>query len=500
MDRLRVNINGTDYDLTTIDQTAVTWDLTTWNISQQDTAKYWSYGSVNFQDIPDSPGAIGFPYGTYIIMLSNGMYLTLDYSEHYDIYEDYLDIFGLYNPDASHVGDGSGYSGANYTDLKIYGIKYGDYYGIVLKNSTDSYRVVYLFNSDIYDGDVIPPYEHGPEDPIQDGWGEWDRSTDQVGANLTPSSVIPFNAGVNMYVLNAAALNSFVGFLWGSDESLFAALWSRLANYMFNPIGAVVACHALPSEFMPSGTTTTAIQLAGTALFPISGTLKKASTQFIDQSYSLTVSQFYGDWMDYTNTRIILHLPFCGVAVLDPVYLVGGSLTVLYRCDVCTGNVSAFILCTNRDGRTELIQCAGGNCAYSVPLTGHSDGMIEALGSAAGLVAGGVATAMTGVPMSGGGNATDILFHKESTTVTGQMGGSSAITTSLDLYLEIVYAEPSNPSGYTALRGRPSDIGGTVGSFSGFTVFSDVHADGIARATDTEKRMIEDALRQGVII
>lgn len=502
MDRLRVIINGTDYTLQMCDVPSGTWNLSGWSAGTQGDVKYFYTDPATIGTAAE-PGVLNFQYGTFIIMLENGMYLNLQYDETYSIYSDFVQYSGLYNSDGTAVGSAYGSSG-EVPDLGIFGIRYTSgtdiYIGIAFTTGTPDYYAVYLFNQEIYEDSMQEPYEDGPQDPIQGGWGSWDRSTDGVGANTTPGNVVPFNAGVNMYVLNASALSSFSGFLWGSDESLFAALWSRYTQYIYNPIGAIIACHTLPSEFMPSGTTTTVINLAGTALFPISGTLKRASTQFIDAAYSISLSEFYGDFMDYTNTRIILHVPFCGVAVLDPVYLVGGGVQVLYRCDVCTGNVAAFVICTNRSGRSELIQCLGGNCAYAVALTGHSDGMMEALGSAAKTAIGGVATAMTGVPVAGGGSATDILMHKESTTVSGSIGGSSAITSSLDLYLEIVYTEPSNPAGYTSLRGRPADIGGSVGSFRGYTVFSDVHADGIGRATSAEKQMIEDALRKGVII
>lgn len=501
MDRLRVIINGTDYTLQMCDVPSGTWNLSGWSAGTQGDAKYFYTDPATIGTAAE-PGILNFQYGTFIIMLENGMYLNLQYDETYSIYSDFVQYSGLYNSDGTAVGSAYGSSG-EVPDLGVFGIRYTSgtdiYIGIAFTTGTPDYYAVYLFNQEIYEDSMQEPYEDGPQDPIQGGWGSWDRSTDGVGANTTPSGVVPFGSGVNMYVLNNSALRSFSGFLWGSDESLFAALWSRYTQYIFNPIGAIIACHALPSEFMPSSISTTVIRLAGTALFPISGTIGTASTQFIDQSYSISLDEFYGDWMDYMCTRIILHLPFCGVAVLDPVYLVGGGLTVLYRCDVCTGNVTAFILCTNRAGRTELVQCAGGNAAYTVALTGHSDGMMEALGSAAGAIAGGVATALTGVPMSGGGSS-DILMQKESTQIVGRMSGSSAITSSLDLYLEVIYQEPSNPQGYTRLRGRPSDIGGTVGSFRGYTVFSDVHADGISRATDEEKRMIETILKQGVII
>lgn len=507
MDRLKITLGTAEYVLPLVDLGSV--NLGNWTERVSGDAKYYVSAAGAGMDTDTITGQADLPYGTYHLTLENGVYCEISKGpDPNDVDYDYITIGGLYNEDGTVIG---GYTGMNYGHVphdqsQVFAI-FTAYQGQIyigfafwLYNTVGSCQIPFLCNDYIINGSMVDPYSGETLDPTPGGWGSWDRSTDGVGANATPGNIAPFNAGIHMYTLNSAALASFTGFLWGSDESIFAALWSRYTNYIYNPIGAIVACHCLPTEFTPSGTTTSIIKLAGTALMPISGTLKTASTQFIDQSYSITLSEFYGDFMDYTSTKIILHVPFCGVVVLDPIYLVGGGITVLYRCDVCTGNITAFIICTNRTGQPELIQCAGGNCAYTIALTGHSDGMMEALGSSGSAIAGGVASAMTGAPINTGGSVTWPLLQKESTSIVGKMGGSSAITSSLDLYLEIVYTEPSNPAGYTDLRGRPSDIGGTVGSFTGFTVFSDVHADTVSRATDTEKTMIENALKAGVII
>lgn len=506
MDRLKITLGTAEYVLPLVDFGAI--NLGNWTEITAGDAKYYVQAAGAFIDTDTITGQVDLPYGTYHLTLENGVYCEISKTiDPNDPDSDYITIGGLYDENGTAIG---GYTGMNYGYVPhdqsqvfaVFTAYQGEIYigfAFWIYNTVGSCQIPFLCNDYMINGSMVDPYTGDTFDPTPGGWGTWDRSTDGVGANATPSALAPFNAGIHMYTLNAAALKSFTGFLWGSDESIFAALWSRYTNYIYNPIGAIIACHVLPTEFTPSGTSTTVIHLAGTGLMPISGTLKAATTQFIDQTYSISLSEFYGDFMDYTSTRIILHVPFCGVCVLDPVYVVGGGINVLYRCDVCTGNISAFIICTNRFGRSELIQCLGGNCAYTTVLTGHSDGMLEAVGSAAKLVAGGVATAMTGMPVNTGGNA-DILMHKESTTTAGSFTGSSAITSSLDLYLEIVYTEPSDPDGYTEQRGRPSDIGGTVGSFSGYTVFSDVHADGIYRATDEEKRIIEQMLKGGVIV
>lgn len=506
MDRLKITLGTAEYVLPLVDMGSV--NLGNWTERVSGDNKYYANGAGAAMDTQTITGQVDLPYGTYHLTLENGIYCEIDkHPDPNDPDSDYITIGGLYDENGSVIG---GYTGMNYGYVPhdqsqvfaIFTAYQGEIYigfAFWIYNTVGACQIPFLCNDYMIDPSMVDPYTGDTFDPTPGGWGSWDRSTDGVGANPTPSTLAPFNAGVNMYTLNASALKSFTGFLWGSDESIFAALWSRYTNYIYNPIGALIACHCLPTEFTPSGTSTTVIHLAGTAIFPISGTLKTANTQFIDQTYSISLAEFYGDFMDYTSTRLILHLPFCGVCVLDPVYVVGGGLNVLYRCDVCTGNVSAFIICTNRFGRSELIQVTGGNCAYTTPLTGHSDGMLEAIGNASKMIAGGVATALTGVPMSTG-SAESPLMQKESTTIAGAFSGSAAITSSLDLYIEIVYTEPSDPAGYTHLRGRPADIGGTVGSFTGYTVFSDVHADGVYRATDEEKRMIEQQLKGGVIV
>jgi hypothetical protein len=208
--------------------------------------------------------------------------------------------------------------------------------------------------------------------------------------------------------------------------------------------------------------------------------------------------------MDYTATSVIMHLPFIGRIPIDPIYCVGGGITILYRCDTCTGNIAAMILATNRSGRRECIMTASGNCAYSVPITGHDDGMVEMIGSNASTIINGIkigaASLATGKVQGSAGDFKNPLMQKQTTDIVGNMAGSGAIVTNLSLYAEILYSEPSNPDHYTQLRGRPSDIGGTVGDFSGFTIFSDVHADAIAGATDEEKREIEQTLQRGVYV
>lgn len=443
------------------------------------------------------------PYGGYHITLENGMYINCTKLEDVDDVDD-ISIDGIYKADGTPIG---GVSGMNHNNIpkgrsKIFAIsaRYNNKTWIGIGFFLDGTTIIatpYLCNGEMTDDSLQEPYDDTGLDPDPNGWGTWDRSTDEVGAGDTPSSVMPFGSGVNMYHISNTALHTLENYFWGSNETIMSALWGRFTNHFYNPFSGVMSIHLLPTDFFPTGTSVAGVHVSGTFL-PITGdTCNSVNTQFIDASWSMDLPEFYGDYMDYTAVKIVLHIPFCNILTLDPAYCAGGSIEVLYRCDVCTGNVTAFVLATNRDGRTECVSTLGGNCAYSIPVTGHNDGSVEFMGKAAQSIAGGVATAFTGTPMGGAGLPE---LPKETTQISGNMSGNSAITTNLQLYAEIIYTEPSNPDHYTDLRGRPSDIFGTVGSFTGYTIFSDVRADGIAGATDAEKAEIERLLKEGVII
>lgn len=501
MDRLKVKMGVTTVYLPMVDLGVQ--DLSNWTSYQSGDNK-WYVKAAGFS-FDMSTYSAGFPdiqYGSYHITLENGMYITMSKLD--DGASDDIMIQGIYNADGTGVGGITGMHYANQTknESKFFGMiayyQNKEWIGIGFRLGNDLIIAIpFLMNDKMTDDSMQEPYDDTGQDPIQGGWGSWDRSTDQVDAGSTPGSVMPFGAGISMYHVDSSAIESFEQFLWGSDEQIWSALWGRYVNYMFNPVAGVLSLHALPSDFFPTGSAATGIHVAGAFLFPISGTCNAVSTQFIDASWSMDLPEFYGDYMDYTGVKIVLHLPFCGVCNVDPVYCNGGGLTVLYRCDVCTGNVTAFVLARNRSGNTECIATLGGNCAYSVPVTGHNDGLYEMMGKAAVSIAGGVATVMTGTPINTGAMPEE---PQEKTQVSGNHAGNSAITTNLQLYAEIVYTEPSNPDHYTELRGRPSDIYGLVGSFTGYTVFSDVHPDSIARATNQEKEMIAEYLKRGVII
>lgn len=501
MDRLKIIYDGTEKILPTeIYTTSSSWTTQTAG-TRQTKVQAVPFG----QDMPYPDGSILMDSGTHKIGLADDWYLTME------IYttgggQRRAGYFKLYTSANQWQFDIGGDVPAG--QCRIFGARcmisdtawYGIYRDCIDSDGITHYGQVLLLDSVLTDGLVIDPYTGDSFPPTAGGWGDWDRSSDEVQPSTIPTSIMPIamTYGINVYYLNRPALQSFAEFLWGQNEVLWRELWAKYQNIRFNPIGAIIACFMMPSQFFLSGTATTSINIAGTRVSPIGGSCRKVTAgQFRDITYNVAVPEFYGSYMDYTNRKLMLHLPYIGVLPINPIYCVGGGLSITYRCDQLNGNLCAFVTATNRSGRSETILTATGNCAYQVPLTGHTDGQIEMLGSLVSTAA--VLAATDGAALAAGG-VININEGKEQTTTFGNHAGNPAACTNLSLYLELIYDEPSNPATYTALRGRPADIAGTVGNFHGFTIFSDVHPDGISRATDAEKEMIAQMLKRGVII
>lgn len=352
------------------------------------------------------------------------------------------------------------------------------------------------------------------------GTGTNDRSTDNITLPTMPDKLSPFNLasgrGTHVYVIDGEAFDSLTGYFWGVDNSLFTSLWQKWQNLRFNPAAAILACHALPAAFTPFGDTDISqIYLAGTSLTPIAGFCRAVtSSQFIQYPASPVYHPIDGliDFTDFSGVEIIVHVPFCGRCIVPVSACMGGvgadgdyhsgGIAVVYRCDILTGNLCAFVLCRDRNGHEACVQTLTGNCAYQIPITGNDNGAGHILGALTSTAVGAV-TGNAGAVLSGAA-ALGLDTAQRHTAIIGNHGGSAGILTNLQCYFEITYTEYSNPAAYSEVRGRPSDLGGTVAeqngiAYSGLTIFENAHVHDI-RCTPEERAEIEMLLKEGVYL
>lgn len=357
-------------------------------------------------------------------------------------------------------------------------------------------------------GEIVPYVDPGPDVPDPGDFGP-DSTPDAGGdgtytdTNDSPVIPTPFSYtdtfggnGVHLYVIDAANYGAVLDALWGTG-SLSTALWSRWQNYKFNPLQGIVSSHYIPTELLPATGTSAVIRMAGVDLTP--HTADPCTTQIGSHSLgSLAIPEFFGSSLDYSPyTQMRLFLPFCGWIDIDPDRVVGGSLAVSYLCDAVSGDVCAYVICTDRNGNASYMYTATGNCAVTLPVTGNDQGTGQVLSSLSGAVMG----AVMGNPLGVAGGLLGAITAQHHMQQTGSFSGSVSLISDLTCRLQIIRPVQSTPAYGQQLRGRPSDIGCIIGDLvgTGWTSFSAVHPD-IEGATQAECDEIVRLLTEGVIL
>lgn len=350
---------------------------------------------------------------------------------------------------------------------------------------------------------VPDPGDFGPKSEAGGGSGTYTDTSDPITVSEPVSLIggqLEAAHGMHVYRINSTDYRLLMSSLWGLGTSLGDTLWTRYQNYKMTPISGVLAHHYIPYLLAaaPQPIVTTTIRIAGS-------TIADTEAQDLSADYIgthtldvLSVPEYFGSDLDYApHTEMRLYLPFCGWIDIDPSAVVGGSIKVRYMCDNITGNVTAYVLCTDRNGVESSLYTATGNCAVSMPVVGNDQGfgtMLTAAGSAA-------LSAATGNIPGVAGSAMQALGARHQTQQTGAYGGSYAYTADKQCRLQIIRPVPSTPDHGQQLRGRPSDIGCMIGDLigTGWTSFSAVHGD-IPGATAEEQQAIIDMLHDGVIL
>lgn len=350
-------------------------------------------------------------------------------------------------------------------------------------------------------GPVVPePGDFGPDSTPDAGGSGTYTDTNDTPVIPTPAGFVDElgQHGLHLYNIDAANYGALLQELWGNG-SLSSQLWSRWQNYKFNPLQGIVSSHFIPTELLPEVyASSTSVHVAGVDMQTY---VKAPPCKSQIGSYtvgSLSIPEFFGNALDYSPfTQLRLYLPFCGWIEIDPDRVVGGSLSVHYICDAITGDVCAYVTCTDRDNHASYMYTATGNCAFTIPVTGNDQGTGQVLSSLSGAVMG----AVMGNPLSVAGGLLGAVSAQHHMQMTGSFSGSVSLISDLTCRLQIIRPVQSTPAHGQELRGRPSDIGCLIGDLigTGWSSFDAVHAD-IEGATVDECREIERLLHEGVIL
>lgn len=335
-----------------------------------------------------------------------------------------------------------------------------------------------------------------------------------AGASIVPglpdpdtetSGLVSCNKFWTLYNPSDVQMDQLGGVLW--DQNVI----DILKQTFINPTDGIISYGQV---YFNVATTTTKQLVIGNYPTGITGVSVLDTAHYIlDFPDALTIPRYYNDYRDYTDTKVMIYLPFVGWEELDPNDVVGCVLKLKYHIDMITGTCIAEIISYPylsdvtvwTSGSAIGHYIFQGNCMVQLPITSNDRSRLLS-GLLNGVIGGAKSGAMIGGGAGGiiGGIAGGLLGGiTHSFGDVNQKGNFSANAGALSEYktpyVSIQRKIPVDPINYNLLKGNPAYDLRTLNGLHGYVECSEVRLD-IPGATDTELEMIRASLRSGVIV
>lgn len=397
------------------------------------------------------------------------------------------------------------------------------------------------FERSFWDSAFQPPYDYGTKPDAEGGEGTGAIPHTPIGFSSKPTISLPTGEhGLHAYRIDSFAYDDLQAYLWGQGSTLAKNLWQKFVNSKTNPSACVVACYRLPRLFMPSGTVTDGIKIAGVKMPRGVGIIQEVSLGFVDKFvYIGHVEAPFKSWADYCGASVLISIPVCGefTAPLEKVW--DFDIFVKYRIDLSNGNIVGMACAgtwAGDDGSLStmnyLLGEMSGNVAYNVPISGGDDGTLARIGAVFGGISnvvsgfvGGVQDLSSVVGAMAAGSAGSAGFSSVSRTgamasrgahylsdiimppfqthvINANLSGNMSACSNGIAYVEYQIARFAYPSNYGNIMGYPArSSSGRLRDFqNGYGEFY-VSADfDIHGATYEEKEEIVALLESGVFV
>ena len=353
----------------------------------------------------------------------------------------------------------------------------------------------------------ITIHVHAYGDPYADIDGEGALpGSGTVGVPGLPGLTAVSSGVIGLFSPSANQMKLLSDFMWtdfggtGSTEvDVLKEVVQAIKRLISNPLDYIVGLNIIPSQGLSIGSAQE-IRFG----FVNSGvSMPRLTNQYFTVDCgSLNFDTVCGDtFLDYAPySKFSIYLPYIGVKDVDANDFVGHTISVLYRGDVVTGGVTAYIL---KDG--SVMYQYSGCCAMNVPLSADSWGT-----TISGAVQ--IATSIVAGAVSGGGAGATMAMAKGASSVASnpsmlspQVAHSGAVSGSagcMGVQYPFVIREAvrfHSTVGMNTVSGYPSYYYKKLSTVHGYTEVLDVHLKDIS-ATDGEIAEIETLLKGGVIL
>lgn len=343
-----------------------------------------------------------------------------------------------------------------------------------------------------------------------DPYSQIDGESDLPGGGTVPVPGLPGLSAVSSGVVGLfsptpAQMALLSDYMWtdfggtGTTEvDVLKEVVQALKRLISNPLDYIVGLNIIPSQGLSVGTAQE-IRFG----FTNSGVSmpRLTSQYFTVDCGSLSFDTVCGNtFLDYAPySKFSIYLPYIGVKDVDANDFVGHTISVMYRGDVVTGGVTAYIL---KDGTT-MYQYSG-CCALNVPLSADSWGttISGAVQIATSIVAGAVSGGSAGATMAMAKGASSVASNPS--MLSPQVAHSGAVSGSagfMGVQYPFVIREAvrfHSTDGFNTVSGYPDYTFRKLSTVFGYTEVLDVHLHDIP-ATSGEITEIETLLKGGVI-
>lgn len=221
------------------------------------------------------------------------------------------------------------------------------------------------------------------------------------------------------------------------------------------------------------------------------------------------IEEYFGTFLDYTDTFIDIFLPYAGQFRLDTKEVMAKDCSLDCTIDVLVGDI---IYTLTVDG--SVLYTWAGNVSYDVPVTaidyiGKTQAYLNMVGS---LAAGAVGMVMASTPLGAavaGGAALASLYvnslnyKKAEKPNVSRASGISGLNGNMSIrrpYLIITRPKQNIPETFAHEYGFKSHISARLGDLTGFTKVEDIHLENMGDITQDELEELESILKSGVIL
>lgn len=341
--------------------------------------------------------------------------------------------------------------------------------------------------------------------------GTFDKSSDTIAIPDKPTFGISSAGFLNVYHVSESSLSQLADKVFPSitlpnaaPGDVTEALTDLLTYCQFfvdsfqnsKILEYIVDCHILPVAPTDGSSASIRVGYKDTEI-----NAPRVSSDYVDfDCGTVSIGEYYANYIDYVGTRARLFLPFVGFMDLKPEFWQSGAVNVTYRFNVIDGSFMAFVKSTSSKSNLSdtVIAQFGGNSCVHIPLTGlNYSSMIS------GLVTGSMSLMSSAASGNAMGAATSAMTMLSSTPTVAQSNNYNSSTSFLGVrrpYLMIERAVSSFATNYTHDAGLPLNVTVTLGSVTGYTVVSDVDTSGMTGASEEEIAEIRRLLSEGVYL